>query len=559
MEAAIEIINLFHIKESGISVTLFLILLGLLYWYSIYPFSYLSRCGIKHPKTMPFFGNILMLRQGFFYTLPDLIKKYGRVCGYYVGRTPVVLVADPDMLRQVMVKDFNMFPNRKMLRSFTEPLCNSLIMLKSEEWKRVRSVLTPSFSSAKMKEMVPLVNTAIDVLMTNLDVHAESQEAFNIHKSFGFFTMDVIASVVFGVQVDSQDNPDDPFIRHSRMFFSFSFIGPIIMFVFAFPFIATLLERLVPNKREDQINQFFISSIQKIIRQREAQPPEERRQDLLQMMLDARTSGMGVSVECFDLMNPAAELDHSSQQTQPSTSDQKGQLHPHEQPTRRPQKKITEDEIVAQALLTLLAGHDTSSSALAFTCYLLAIHPECQRKVQEEVDDFFTRHESLDYTNAQELKYLEMVVSESLRLYPPAFRFGRHIDRDCVVNGQLLPRGAILEVPVSFLHYDPEHWQEPERFIPERFTPEAKAGRHPFVYLPFGAGPRMCVGVRLAQLVIRMALVRLFQRFTLVTCSDTKIPLELSGTVSLGPKNGVFVKIQRRVLKQGPGTSSPDS
>ncbi|KAK2841991.1 hypothetical protein Q5P01_012191 [Channa striata] len=551
MDAVVDFLNDRHMAASGLSVTLslFLIFLGLLYWYSVYPFSVLSRCGIKHPKPVPFFGNIFMFRQGFFTPLQDLIRTHGRVCGYYLGRRAVVVVADPDMLRQVMVRDFSNFPNRMSIRFATKPMTDCLLMLRSERWKRVRSILTPSFSAAKMKEMVPLINTATDSLMRNLNVYAESGEAFDIHRCFGCFTMDVIASVAFATQVDSQNNPDDPFVRHAQMFFSFSFFRPIMLFFIAFPFVAAPLVGLIPNKRRDQMNHFFISIIHKIIQQREEQPPEQRRRDFLQLMLDARTSRECVSMENFD-----TELDHTNQHTQSSVSDQDNdQTHP-----RRLQKKtMTEDEIVGQAFVFLLAGYETSSNTLAFTCYLLATHPECQRKVQQEVDDFFTRHESPDYTNVQELKYLDMVICEALRLYPPGFRFARDIERDCVVNGQLLPKGATLEIPAGFLHYDPEHWPEPERFIPERFTAEAKASRHPFVYLPFGAGPRNCVGMRLAQLEIKMALVHLFCRFNVVACSETKVPLELKSSSTLGPKNGIFVKITRRDIEGEVRTSTP--
>ncbi|XP_078113754.1 thromboxane-A synthase [Sander vitreus] len=561
MEAVVDFLNVFHIKASGLSVTLslFLIFLGLLYWYSIYPFSVLSRCGIKHPKPIPFLGNLLMFRQGFFNPLNDLIKTHGRVCGYYLGRRPVVVIADPDMLRQVMVRDFSSFPNRMTIRFATKPMTDCLLMLRNERWKRVRSILTPSFSSAKMKEMVPLINTATNAMMSNLSVSAESGQAFDIHRCFGCFTMDVIASVAFATQVDSQNNPDDPFVRHAQMFFSFSFFRPIMLFFLAFPFVMAPLARLIPNKRRDQMNQFFIHSIQRIIKQREEQPPEQRRRDFLQLMLDARTSKECVSLEDFDTAKHAGELDPRNQQTQASASDPDDRLHPEKPPSRRPQKKMmTEDEVVGQAFVFLLAGYETSSNTLAFTCYLLAIHPECQCKVQEEVDDFFTRHESPDYTNVQELKYLDMVISETLRLYPPGFRFARDIDQDCVLNGQLLPKGATLEIPAGFLHHDPEHWPEPESFIPERFTPEAKANRHPFVYLPFGAGPRNCVGMRLAQLEIKMALVRLFRRFSIVACSETKVPLELKSASTLGPKNGIFVKIRRRDMREGQENSPPD-
>ncbi|XP_035498508.2 thromboxane-A synthase [Scophthalmus maximus] len=559
MEAAADFLSVFHVEASGLSLALFVIFLGLLYWYSIYPFSVLSRCGIKHPKPVPFLGNIFMFRQGFFEPVADLIRTHGRICGYYLGRRPVVVIADPDMLRQLLVRDFSSFQNRMSIRFATKPMTDCLLMLRNERWKRVRSILTPSFSAAKMKEMVPLINTAIDALMNNLNVYAESGEAFDIHRCFGCFTMDVIASVAFGTQMDSQKNPDNPFVRHAQMFFSFSFFRPIMLFFIAFPSIMAPLARLIPNKRRDEMNQFFTGIIQKIIKQREEQPPEERRRDFLQLMLDARTSKESVSLEHFDTLNHTDELSPWNQQAQPSASDQgSDSRHPPGSHSRGTQKKmITEDEIVGQAFVFLLAGYETSSNTLAFTCYLLAIHPECQRKVQDEVDEFFTRYEFPDYTNVQELKYLDMVICEALRLYPPGFRFARDIDHDCVVNGQVLPKGATLEIPAGFLHYDPEHWPEPERFIPERFTPEAKAGRHPFVYLPFGAGPRNCVGMRLAQLEIKMALVCLFHKHTIVACSETKVPLELKSSTTLGPKNGIFVKITRRDA-EGQFNSPPD-
>uniref|UniRef100_A0A8C8MIV7 Thromboxane-A synthase n=1 Tax=Oncorhynchus tshawytscha TaxID=74940 RepID=A0A8C8MIV7_ONCTS len=559
------------------------------YLYATFPYSSLAQCGIRHPKPSPFFGNLFLFRQGFFGVHTDLIHKYGRVCGYYLGRRPVVVVADPDMLRQIMVKDFSTFPNRM-------PMSDCLLMLRNEHWKRVRSILTPSFSAAKMKEarqepltsssfhssplhsstlhpstlflsspqkftytqlvfgsMGPLINTATDTLLTNLNCHAESGESFDIHRCFGCFTMDVIASVAFGTQVDSQKDPDDPFVHHAQKFFSFSFFTPIMFVFIAFPFLIPLA-RFLPNKRRDEMNNFFINCIQKIIRQRDEQPVEERRRDFLQLMLETRSSKECVSLEHFDVVNHADELapthTHTNQQENVDVS--------HESPNRRSvqtqKRMMSDDEIVGQAFVFFLAGYETSSNTLAFTCYLLALHPECQSKLQAEVDDFFTRYDSPDYTNVQELKYLDMVISEALRLYPPGFRFAREVDEDCMVNGQFLPKGATLEIPAGYLHYDPEYWPEPEKFIPERFTVEAKASRHPFVYLPFGAGPRSCVGMRLAQLEIKMALVHVFRKFNIVACTDTKVPLELKSHTTLGPKNGIYVTITKREIEGEPAT-----
>lgn len=545
MQTLVDVLKWFGVEASGwsVSVCLFLLFLSLLYWYSISPYSVLERCGIKHPKPSPFFGNLMMFRDGFFKAQSDLIKKYGRICGYYIGRRPIVIIADPDMLRHVMVKEFNKFPNRMTVRGMTKPMSDSLIMLKGEQWKRVRSILTPTFSAAKMKEMVPLINTATETLLRNLKSHAESGNSFNIHKCFGCFTMDVISSVAFGTQVDSQNNPDDPFVHHASKFFAFTFFKPIMIFFMAFPFLLQPLAGLLPNKSRDEMNSFFIRCIQKMIKQRDDLPPEQRRRDFLQLMLDVRASSKYLSLEHFDVVNDADEQACTEQ-----GMDNGQENGPGNESTKRAQQKrmMTEDEIVGQSFIFLLAGYETSSNTLAFSCYLLALHPECQKKLQEEVDEFFSRHETADYSNVQELKYLDMVICESLRLYPPAFRVARDVDQDTVVNGQLLPKGSSLEIPAGYLHYDPEHWTEPEKFIPERFTPEAKASRHPFVYLPFGAGPRSCVGMRLAQLEIKMALLHIFRRFNVMACEDTEVPLELKSHTTLGPKNGILVKITKR-------------
>ncbi|XP_030221068.1 thromboxane-A synthase isoform X1 [Gadus morhua] len=539
MDWLVGLPDAFHMATSGLNITivLFLLFLGLLYRYSVSPYSTLSRCGIKHPRPLPFFGNLFMFRQGFLDPINQIIRTHGRVCGYYIGRRPIVVLADPDIIRQVTVKGFSTFPNRLNNNFAPKPMSDCLLMLRDEQWKRVRSVLTPSFSSAKMREMVPLINTATDVLMNNLDAHAESGAAFDFHRCSGCFTMDVIASVAFGTQLDSQSNPDDPFVHNGQKFFGFTFFKPIILVSMMFPFLLTLLRRVLP-KRRDTVSAFFTQSIQRIIKQRDDLPPEQRRRDFLQLMLDARGGGGEevVSLEDFDAVSHAAGPSDPQPDSAPAPP----------APGLKKKRWLTEDEVVGQAFIFLLAGYETSSNTISFACYLLATHPECQRRAQQEVDLFFSRHESLEYTNVQELKYLDMVFCEALRLYPPGFRYGRTVDEDCEISGQPLPKGATVEFSIGFLHYDPEYWPEPHRFIPERFTAEARANRHPFVYLPFGAGPRSCVGVRLAQLEVKMALVNVLRRFHLVACAETKVPLELKSDVTLGPKNGIFLKITKR-------------
>ncbi|RXM35494.1 Thromboxane-A synthase [Acipenser ruthenus] len=232
----------------------------------------------------------------------------------------------------------------------------------------IKQILVKDFSNFTNRMMVPLINTAADTLVENLEVYADSGQSFDIHQCLGCFTMDVIASVAFGTQVDSQKNPENPFVKHAKIFFSFTLFRPLLLVFIAFPFLIDPLVRIVPNKRRDQLNNFFIGFIKNMIKQREEQPPNE-------LMLDVRSTNEYVGVENFDVVNHADE-GGSSNAT----------------PKKTQKRMLTEDEIMGQAFIFLLAGYETTSSTLAFAAYLLAIHQECQEKLQREVDEFYARH-----------------------------------------------------------------------------------------------------------------------------------------------------------------------
>uniref|UniRef100_A0A8C0J6M3 Thromboxane-A synthase n=1 Tax=Chelonoidis abingdonii TaxID=106734 RepID=A0A8C0J6M3_CHEAB len=535
--------------------------------YSTSSFSRLERVGIRHPAPLPFIGNLLFFRQGVW-------ESQGARWGYYIGRRMYVLVSEPEMIKHILVKDFSNFTNRMTPGLVTKPVIDSILCLRDQRWKEVRSILTPAFSAAKMKEvrcskchcfnpkklmfcllqalslyeiirvfyyamcvpfqMTPLINQACDVLLSNLKVYADSGKAFDIQRSYGCFTLDVVASVAFGTHVDSQKNPDDTFVKNCKKFFEFSMLRPILILIIAFPFLMIPLSRILPNKRRDEVNGFFIKAIKNMIALRDQQDVNERRRDFLQLILDARSSTNYIGVEHFDIVNQA---DVSIQDHKPPVD---------KALPKKVQKTLSEDEIVGQAFIFLIGGYETTTNALSFATYLLATNPECQEKLLQEIDEFSGKHDVPDYQNIRELPYLDMVIAETLRMYPPAFRFTRETSKDCVVMGQHIPAGAVIEIAVGPLHYNPEFWPEPEKFIPERFTMEAKLQQHPFAYLPFGAGPRSCIGMRMALLEIKMTLLRILQKFRFETSPETQIPLQLTSVSSLAPKNGVYVKIVPR-------------
>ncbi|XP_065709049.2 thromboxane-A synthase isoform X1 [Patagioenas fasciata] len=523
-----------EINSTTVTLALLAVFLVLLYWYSTSAFSKLSKVGIRHPPPLPFVGNLFFFREGFWENHTKLITEYGPVCGYYIGRQMYVVVSEPDMIEQILVTNFSNFTNRTKPNLVSKPMLDSILCLRDDRWKYVRSLLTPAFSDTKLKEMTPLINQACDVLLCNLKVYADSGKAFDIQRCYNCFTLDVVGSVAFGTEVDSQKNPDDPFVKNCRTFFEMSLFKPLLILILSFPFIMVPLLRILPNKKQKELNGFFIQSIKNAIVFRDQQDAAERRRDFLQWMLDSRNSADSLASGCSDVIGPSVT---SRQNKAPLAG---------RTPSEKVQKMLTEDEIAGQAFLFLIAGYETTTSTLSFATYLLATNPECQEKVLQEVDAFSAKHMVPDYQNVQELSYLDMVIAETLRIYPPAFRFTREAAKDCVVLGQHIPAGAVIETAVGHLHHNPELWPEPEKFIPERFTEKAKKERHPFAYLPFGGGPRGCIGMKMGLLETKMTLLRILQKFQFKTCPETEIPLQLKSKATLGPKNGVYIMLESR-------------
>ncbi|KAM5172608.1 thromboxane-A synthase isoform 1-T4 [Mantella aurantiaca] len=520
-----------------LTVALFLGFLALLYWYAVSAFSQLEKMGIRHPKPIPFIGNVLLFQKGFWEGAKEIIRTYGPITGYYMGRQPMVLLSDPEAIKQVLQKDFASFTNRMKLNLATKPMSDSLLCLRDETWKHVRSVLTPSFSASRMKEMCPLINQGCDVLVNNLQQYADSGEPCNVQRCYAYYTMDIVASVAFGTKVDSQKDPDHPMVQNSKKFLElFTPFKPIVLLTLALPFIMIPIIRSLPNKNRDQINSFFRKTIREMIALRDQQPANERRRDFLQLMLDARDAAALMSVDQFDIVNQA-DLGSPHRGV--------GEVQDGET-AKKSTKRLGEDEILGQTFIFLIAGYETTCSLLSFTTYLLATHPQCQEKLLNEVDAFAETHDGADYNTVHDLPYMDMVVSESLRMYPPAFRFAREAGRDCMVMGCKIPSGTVVEIPIGCMQNDPQYWPEPEKFRPERFTAEEKQKRHPFSYLPFGAGPRSCIGMRLAILEAKITLYRILQKFSFETSSRTQIPLQVTAVSTLRPKDGVYVKVVAR-------------
>jgi cytochrome P450 len=276
--------------------------------------------------------------------------------------------------------------------------------------------------------------------------------------------------------------------------------------------------------------EFFTTMIKKNIQTRRGDG--EKRQDFLQIMLEAQAGQVKTDESELSTFEKDALL--------PDTVKEKKDL-----------AVVLDDEtVVAQALLFFLAGFDTTESLLTFTAYELALNPEVQEKLAEEIIP--TMEESrgqLTYEALQTFEYLDMVISETLRHHPPGFATERICTQAYQVpdSNLVLPKGMRILVPINSIHHDAQYYPEPEKFNPDHFTAENKAKRHPYTYLPFGQGPRNCIAMRFALMEAKAAIAHLVYNFKIEPSPKTEIPVKLSNKTTIKkPANGMWLRFHTR-------------
>ncbi|XP_036165810.1 cytochrome P450 3A12-like isoform X1 [Myotis myotis] len=478
--------------------------LVLLYLYGTYTHGLFKKLGIPGPTPLPFVGTALAYRKGFGTFDMDCFKKYGNMWGFYDGRQPVLAITDPDMIKAILVKEcYSVFTNR---RSFPAVgfMKSAISVAEDETWKRIRTLLSPTFTSGKLKEMFPIIGQYADGLVSNMRKEAEKGKPITLKDMFGAYSMDVITGTSFGVNIDSLNNPQDPFVENIKKLLKFNFLDPFFFCLTLFPFLGPVFEAFNIFMFPKSVTDFFKKSVKRM-KENRLQDKQKHRVDLLQLMINSQNS---------------KETDSH--------------------------KALTDLELVAQSIIFLFAGYETTSSSLSFLMYLLATHPDVQQKLHKEIDATFPNKATPTYDALAQMEYLDMVMNESLRLFPIAGRLERLCKKDVEINGVFIPKGTVVMVPTFILHLDPTYWTEPEEFRPERFSKENKDRINPYIYTPFGSGPRNCIGMRFALMNMKIALVRVLQNFSFKPCKETQIPVELDFQGIIQPKKPIVLKAELR-------------
>ncbi|GMS94145.1 hypothetical protein PENTCL1PPCAC_16320, partial [Pristionchus entomophagus] len=345
-------------------------------------------------------------------------------------------------------------------------------------WKEIRTVISSIFTSASMKKMHLMFHDQLDNLIEVLQAKARRNGGImDIYGEYQAMTMDMIARCALGQNISCIKERDNDYYARARYFvaniqFQQSLVVKLSIF---FPYVRYLR----PFTKFGIAESYLVGILSKSIRGRE----KEREAGKIRPLPDA-----------IDLL-----------------------LAENEKRKRSGDNPLHHDVIVSNAWALFLAGYETTSTSLAYASYLLAKHPEIQDTLYEEVTSTFEDDETIDYERVMRLPYLHAVFSETLRLLPPVTTFtSRKCIKETLIGGRIrVPVGAHIVAPVHAVMWDENNYDRPKEFIPERFLGDNNKAVWSATYLPFGIGPRNCVGARFAEMEFKSVLTAVIRRFVL--------------------------------------------
>lgn len=397
-----------------------------------------------------------------------------------MGR-PTFFIRDPKLLKQITIKEFDHFPDHyNILDEKIDVLFgNSLISLTGQKWRDMRATLSPAFTGSKMRQMFDMIEVCGDNMSKHFIQEAETKGQLEIEMKdiFTRLANDVIATTAFGIEVDSFKQQENLFYRMGKRLTNFN--KPLQPFIFmGYSFIPSVMKWLNIHFIDADASDYFYNVIVDALKQREEK--NIYRPDMINLLWSVKTG----KVE-----NTAADEDIGIKESFSTVEES------------LIGKKVVErvwsdKEIAAQCFIFFLAGFDTISTALSFLSYELAVNPDIQEKLYIEISRMKGK---LTYESMHEMKYLDMVISESLRKWPPAPITDRFCMKDFKYDdGEgcqfTIEKGRSVWFPIYAFHHDPKYFPNPTKFDPERFSDENKHKINPAAYLPFGSGPRNCIG-----------------------------------------------------------------
>ncbi|MBS1913709.1 MAG: cytochrome P450 [Bacteroidetes bacterium] len=426
-------------------------------------------------------GHLARMRRDPLPFLTQNARTYGDIVFMRLATIPVYLLSHPDDIEYVLLAANRKFIKPRLLRDAGEVLGNGLLTSEGDLWLRQRRLMQPAFHRDRINAYG---ETMVELTLHMLDDWSDGLEC-DIHDQMMHLTLAIVVRTLFGTDIG---------MRGSE-------VGAALN---------VALERFVDRLSLKRL----LDSIPFLPRNRRFQRARARLDEIIYEIINQRRSNPG-GTDLLSLLLAARDEDGS---------------------------RMDDRQLRDEAITLFLAGHETTAIALTWTWYLLAQHPEVEEKLTAELDRELGGAPPA-VADLSRLRYTEMVVKESMRLYPPAWRIGREAIEECTIRGYRIPQGAQVVMSQWIVHRDPRFFADADQFRPERW--EDIPGTLPrYAYFPFGGGARRCIGDTFAMMEARLIVAAVHQRFRLRLLPDQRI--DLWPSITLRPRHGVRMQLLRR-------------
>ncbi|KAJ6645883.1 Cytochrome P450 9e2 [Pseudolycoriella hygida] len=522
-----------------------LVLAYLFYKWSTKHHDFFAKQGVPFEKPIPLLGNtinLILQRESIVCLTKRNYYKFkgSKIFGFFNLMQPTYVLTDPDIIKRITIKDFDHFVNHdQMLANLDSTFGKTLFGMHGQKWKEMRSTLSPMFTSSKMKMTYGLLSHHANDFIKHFEKQADNgKNDIDVLEVFSRFTADGIATSTLGFEGDCVQNEKSLLYKMVKDILN-DFTGPLAKFKFLLNFaLPRLYKALNLSVTSKETKDFFKRAVIDVMDERER--TKTTRPDVIQLMMEVKKGQLEVKND----EGNDKELDGFAAHEEMNLKSNVKNL-----------QEIVDDEEywIAQGLIFFIAGFDTTSNLLQSICFNLAKNRAIQQELYEEINEIVKtlNGKQVSYEALHRMKFLDMVVSEGLRIQPPAPQIDRFCSKDYKMdlgNGKFVnfKKGDVLFLPFHLLHHDAEYFPDPEKFDPLRFSDENKDSIITGSYLPFGLGPRACIGSRFALMEAKLLLFNVLANFEIVPSSRTPEKLTFTPDFNARINETVYLQFKRR-------------
>jgi len=446
------------------------------------------------PKGYPLVGLIPRLMRDMMGTYREA-AQIGGIVEMDLGMQRAYLLTDPELIKHVLLDNYRNYVKGEQLDSIRPLLGNGLFLSEGDFWFTQRRLMQPAFYRPKLSGLADVMVEAAQMVVDRWEAQPPDQPV-NMMYEMRQITQSVIVQAMFSTSISREET-----IR----------AGEALDYA-----LLTLVER--------SITPFSMPEWLPTARNRRLREALATLDEVVYRFIDERRALVSRTEDGYD---PTGDLlsmliNVRYEDTGEGMSDQQ-----------------LRDEVMTM----FLAGHETTANTLTWVWYLLSQHPEIEARLHAELDDVLGGR-APTFADLDTLAYTRMVIEETLRMYPAVWMTGRQSIEEDVIGSYTIPADSMLMLSFYFMHHDPTYWDEPEVFRPERFSEGGAQDRPRWAYLPFGGGPRVCIGQHFALMEAQLVLALIAQRYAPRLVPGQPIDLRLMGT--LQPKEGPWMLLERR-------------